>query len=67
MKEKSAKVQSMPIKMTNCIWIFVSLGRASILFVKKIARDIMSNVVLSHAALVAKEEHFINLFLIILL
>ena len=71
MKEgKSAKIQSLPIRETNCIRIFVSLGGTAnycILFIRKIIGDILSNDILPHAALVAKEEHLVYLFLAVFL
>ena len=71
MKErKNAKIQSLPIRETNYIRIFVSLGEAAncyILFIRRIIGDILSNDILPHAALVAKEEHLVYLFLVVFL
>ena len=68
-EEKNAKVQSMSIRKTNCIRIFVSLGGTAncriFLFIGRIVGDILCDVVLPHAALVAKEKHLINLILVI--
>ena len=70
-EEKNAKVQSMPIRKTNCIRIFISLGGAAncriFLFIGRIVGDILCDIVLPHATLVAKEEHLINLLLVIFL
>lgn len=37
------------------------------LFVRRVARNILSNVILPHATLIAEEEHIINLFMVIFL
>lgn len=73
-EEKVRKYKSLSTKWTNNIYnirILVSLHMAvdySILFfiIRRIVRSILSDIILPHAALVAEEEHFINLLLVIL-
>lgn len=70
-EKKNANVQSLPIRKTNYIWIFVSLGGIAncriFFFIKRIAGDILCDVVLPHATLVAEKEYLINLLLVIFL
>lgn len=65
--KKNANVQSLPIRKTNYIWIFVSLGGVAnyriFFFIKRIDGDILCDVILLHVALVAEKEHLINLLL----
>ena len=69
-KGKSTSVQSLLIKGLNYIKIFIFLGKAvgcHTFFIRGVVGNILGDVVLPHTTLIAKEEHIVNLFLILIL